>query len=75
MFCRPAQINDYRAVMVENLVWAADRARKCAVSLLLEPLNPVDFPGYLVDSVPATQDHLGSGAENVGLSTISITLK
>lgn len=58
----------YRAVMVENLVWAAEQARKCAVSLLLEPLNPVDFPGYLVDSVPAALGIISAvGAENVGL--------
>ena len=58
----------YRAIMVENLAWAADLARKTAVDLLLEPLNPVDFPGYAVDKVPVALDIIAAvGAENLHL--------
>lgn len=35
---------------VENLVWAAPQAADAGVTLLIEPLNPIDFPNYFVRS-------------------------
>jgi hydroxypyruvate isomerase len=37
--------------IVENFVWAAPRAQQAGVSLLVENINPTDFPGYYVTSV------------------------
>ena len=57
-----------RAVMVENLAWAADLARKSGVNLLLEALNPTDFPGYIVNQVAVAVEIIKTvGAPNVKL--------
>ncbi|HRW07028.1 MAG TPA: TIM barrel protein [Caldilineaceae bacterium] len=36
--------------MLENLAWAAPQAADAGVTLLLEPLNPIDQPYYFVNS-------------------------
>ncbi len=46
----------YQATMRANLSWAAPLAASAGVTLLLEPLNPTDFPGYLVGSLGAALD-------------------
>jgi hydroxypyruvate isomerase len=33
---------------IENLVWGAPRAVRAGVTLLIEPLNPTDFPNYFL---------------------------
>ena len=33
---------------IENLIWAAPRAARAGVTLLIEPLNPTDFPNYFL---------------------------
>jgi hydroxypyruvate isomerase len=38
------------ACFVENLRWASDLAKAEDVTLLIEPLNPVDMPGYFLKS-------------------------
>jgi hydroxypyruvate isomerase len=38
------------ACFVENLAWASDLARPHDITLLIEPLNPVDMPGYFLKS-------------------------
>ncbi|RIK43693.1 MAG: hydroxypyruvate isomerase [Chloroflexi bacterium] len=38
---------------LENLAWAAPRAASAGVTLLIEPLNATDMPGYLVQSTAA----------------------
>jgi hydroxypyruvate isomerase len=50
----PANVNTaaYRACFIDNLVWAADLARRQAIMLLLEPLNSQDVPGYLLPTIP-----------------------
>ncbi len=58
----------YRGTFVENLAWAAEVAAKSRVDLLLEPLNPMDFPGYVVGTVPAALAIIAAvGAPNLGL--------
>lgn len=37
-----------RSTFVENLSWAAPRAHDAGVTLLVEPLNPFDMPGYFL---------------------------
>ena len=39
-------------VLLENLRYAAPHAATVGVSLLLEPLNPIDNPGYFLSEVP-----------------------
>ncbi len=34
-----------------NLAWAAGEVKKHGLTLLLEPLNPTDFPGYFLNSM------------------------
>jgi hydroxypyruvate isomerase len=42
-----------RACFLDNLAWAAGLARRQAILLLLEPLNTLDVPGYLLPTIPA----------------------
>nr|HMN29828.1 TIM barrel protein [Caldilineaceae bacterium] len=35
---------------LENLLWATPLAAACGVTLLLEPLNAIDMPGYFISS-------------------------
>jgi 2-dehydrotetronate isomerase len=51
-----------------NLAWAAPLAKQAGVQLLLEPLNGVDFPGYLVGDVKTAREIISaSGSDNVFL--------
>ena len=55
-----------RAAFVDNLQWASEAAEKLAVTLLLEPLNPIDMPGYFLNSVPQATGIISSvGRKNV----------
>ncbi|GGF57907.1 hydroxypyruvate isomerase [Paracoccus acridae] len=57
---------DARATFTRNLAWAADRAPH--VSLMIEPLNPMDQPGYfLADFDLAAEIIAQVGAPNLGL--------
>jgi len=40
----PAQVE----CAIENLNWALPQAQSAGVTLLIEPLNPIDFPNYFV---------------------------
>jgi hydroxypyruvate isomerase len=35
-------------IFVENLAWAAERASKQGIALLIEPINVIDMPGYFL---------------------------
>lgn len=55
-----------RQVFVDNLKWAAERAPD--LTLTVEPLNPVDMPGYFLDDYDLAADVLDRvGMPNVGL--------
>jgi hydroxypyruvate isomerase len=57
-----------RETFAANLAWAAPIARQAGVALLLEPLNPIDFPGYLVGTVATALEIIAaSGSDNVFL--------
>ncbi len=45
-------LSDCREAFIENLQWASEQAKQHGVTLLLEPLNPTDMPGYFLNSVP-----------------------
>lgn len=58
----------HREVYVENLSWAAGEARSANVSLMLEPLNAIDFPGYLIGTPQAARSVIEEvGAPNIKL--------
>ena len=49
------------AVLSQNLKWALPQAKEAGVSILLEPLNPDDMPGYLysrIEEVTAFLDRM-----------------
>lgn len=49
----PASGDDVRACescFIENLCWAGELAQPRGITLLIEPLNPVDVPGYFLTS-------------------------
>ena len=55
-------------VFAANLAWAAPIAKQAGVQLMLEPLNPIDFPGYLNGSVEtALKVIAATGSDNVFL--------
>ena len=61
----PEQCKD---VLATNLGWASATAASAGVELLLEPLNPFDFPGYLIGSPAAARAVIESvGAANLKL--------
>jgi hydroxypyruvate isomerase len=56
------------ACLVENLSWAADLARPHGITLLIEPLNAVDMPGYFLTSADQAAEILKQvGAPNARL--------
>jgi hydroxypyruvate isomerase len=62
------EIAGYRQSFIQNLTWAAPLAAAAKVQLLLEPLNPIDFPGYLLSSVALACEIIGAiGSGNVFL--------
>jgi hydroxypyruvate isomerase len=67
----PAKAEDLarcRECFVENLRWASDLARPHDITLLIEPLNQVDMPGYFLTSADQAAEILADvGASNVKL--------
>lgn len=57
-----------RDVLRENLRWASAAAASSGVTLLIEPLNPYDFPGYLIATPDAARAVIDAvGGANLGL--------
>lgn len=56
------------ATLLANLRYAAESARTAGVELLLEPLNPIDFPGYFVSTV----EHAARIVREVGAPDVRI---
>ncbi len=55
-------------VYIENLKYASDRAGERGMSILIEPLNPYDMPGYFLrDTVHAADILTGVNRSNVRL--------
>ena len=58
----------YLRTFTQNLSWAAPLAAAAKVQLLLEPLNPIDFPGYLLGGVALACEIIAAiGSDNVSL--------
>ena len=55
-----------QAIYVDNLKRAAEAARSAGITVVIEPLNPTDFPGYFLSSVPQAREIIDSvGAPNL----------
>lgn len=58
----------HRDAYLENLAWAAAQAAPHGVTLTIEPLNPVDMPGYFLQrQAEAHAFVLAVGAANLGV--------
>jgi hydroxypyruvate isomerase len=56
------------AVLRDNIAVAAELAASAAVTLMLEPINPVDVPGYLLDDTTTALEVMSAvAAPNVAL--------
>ncbi|UYO01398.1 MAG: TIM barrel protein [Devosia sp.] len=56
------------AKFVDNLGWAAERLESAGVEALIEPINPVDMPGYGLSSLAQAERVLAAvGHDNLGL--------
>jgi 2-dehydrotetronate isomerase len=63
-----ASMEAHRATFIANLQDAAALARQADVQLMVEALNPLDFPGYLIGSLDIALDVVEAvGAANVFL--------
>ena len=57
-----------KEIFAANLAWAATLAKQSGVQLMLEPLNPIDFPDYLNGGIETALDLIAkSGSDNVFL--------
>lgn len=53
-----------------NLAWAARRAAGASVEILIEPINPIDMPGYFLNR----QDEAHRIVQSVGASNLKVQM-
>lgn len=59
---------EFHATFVSNLKWAAGECRKSDVTVLLEPINTVERPGYLISTTREARRAIHqAGADNVAM--------
>jgi hydroxypyruvate isomerase len=56
------------ALYAVNLAWAAERAVAAGIRLVIEPLNPIDVPGYLLN----TQEQGAAIVEAIGRDRLAL---
>lgn len=67
-FVSPDDRDEARTVFIKNLTEAAEKASKAGVTLLLEPLNPRNVPGYFYSTVAEAVSIINEiGSDNVRL--------
>jgi hydroxypyruvate isomerase len=67
---RPGGLDDEAVTRVyrENLAFACEAAERQGVSILIEPINTVDIPGYYLNSAPAAVETIRAvNRPNLGL--------
>jgi hydroxypyruvate isomerase len=57
----------YLGVYQENLQLAAEVLHPKGIAVLVEPLNPADVPGYLIDSFDLARSIISRQASGIGL--------
>jgi hydroxypyruvate isomerase len=60
----------HRATFVANLAWAAPLAASAGVQLLIEPINPRDIPGYLLNR----QDEAHAVVAEIGAPNLKVQM-
>jgi 2-dehydrotetronate isomerase len=60
----------HRAAFVANLAWAAPLAASAGIELLIEPINPRDVPGYLLNR----QDEAHAIVAEVGAPNLKVQM-
>jgi hydroxypyruvate isomerase len=55
------------STLVENLLLAAEILASCGIGVLIEPLNSIDVPNYLLDSLPVAWSILNRCEHRVAL--------
>ncbi len=60
----------HRAAFVANLAWAAPLAAEADIDLLIEPINPRDIPGYLLNA----QDEAHVIVQEVGAPNLKVQM-
>lgn len=65
-----SQKAQYVSILSDNLKWAAEQAAARNITILLEPLNPFDVPGYLYSRTGEVCDIL----DHLGLPNIKLQL-
>ena len=68
--CLSAEPALHRATFLANLAWAAARAASADVGLLIEPINPRDMPGYLLNR----QEEAHALVEAVGAANLRVQM-
>ena len=68
--CLSAEPAVHRATFLANLAWAAPRAAQAGVGLLIEPINPRDMPGYLLNR----QEDAHAIVEAVGAANLQVQM-
>lgn len=63
----PNDRSRYIETMVENLAWASDQTDQDGPRLLVEPLNLVDTPNYLITSTDQAMEVIQGVNKNIGL--------
>lgn len=59
-----------QALYMRNLAWAAQRAGDAGVSILIEPINRRDMPGYFLNR----QDHAHTIVDEVGAPNLQVQM-
>lgn len=65
-----ADAADCEAVLVENLLFAATKAEPYGIAVMIEPINPIDIPGYLLTH----QDQAMRILETVGAANVALQM-
>jgi len=59
-----------RGVYVSNVAWAAEQAAKTKRDLLIEPINPIDMPGYFLNR----QEEAHAIVAEIGLPNLKVQM-
>jgi hydroxypyruvate isomerase len=63
----PGERESCMSAYVDNLLFAAQVLRPCGIQVLIEPLNPIDAPNYLLSSLTEAQAILTRCGEQIRL--------
>ncbi|VUS22168.1 hydroxypyruvate isomerase family protein [Klebsiella huaxiensis] len=66
--CDDLTLNAQRSLLTDRLRRACDVLAEAGIDVLIEPLNPHDMPGYMIDNFPLAESIIREvGRKNIGL--------